>query len=337
MRVQIYRAIFSSVKTSAKHCGLAGLIGLAVLGMNEALAQGYPARPIRVIVPQSAGGSTDLVARAVGQRVADAIGQPMVVDNRPGAGSINGTEIAAKAAPDGYTLLVVAASFTITPNIRKKVPYDVLRDFTPISQLVTLPHILVVHPSLPVKSVKELIALAKAQPDVLNFASSGIGTSTHMATELFMYLTHTKMVNIPYKGGAPGMTALLGGQVQLYFAAISTALPHVRSGRLRALAVSTAKRSVAAPEYPTIEEAGVPGYEHASWVGMLAPDQTPRAVITQLNREAVRVTQMPEVKKLLLRSGVEALGSSPKEFGIVIRTEFAKWARVVKAAGIERR
>jgi tripartite-type tricarboxylate transporter receptor subunit TctC len=329
--------ILSSIKRSARHYGLVGLIASAVLVMSGALAQGYPARPVRVIVPQSAGGSTDLVARAVGQRMADNLGQPMVVDNRPGAGSINGTDIAAKATPDGYTLLVVAASFTITPNIRKKVPYDVLRDFTPISQLVTLPHLLVVHPSLPVKSVKELIAMAKAQPGVLNFASSGIGTSTHMATELFMYLTHIKMVNIPYKGGAPGMTALLGGQVQLYFAAISTALPHVRSGRLRPLAVSTVKRSVAVPEYPTMQEAGVPGYEHASWVGMLAPDQTPRAVIMQLNREAVKVAQMAEVKKLLLRSGVESLGSSPREFDTVIKTEFTKWARVVKAAGIERR
>jgi tripartite-type tricarboxylate transporter receptor subunit TctC len=316
-------------------CLLASVAALALVPA-PADAQGYPARPVRVIVPQSAGGSTDLVARAVGQRMADALGQPMVVDNRPGAGSINGTDIAAKATPDGYTLLVVAASFTITPNIRKKVPYDVLRDFTPISQLVTLPHILVVHPSLPVKSVKELIAMAKAKPGVLNFASSGIGTSTHMATELFLYLTDTKMVNIPYKGGSPGMTALLGGQVQLYFAAISTAIPHVRSGRLRALAVSTAKRSVAAPQYPTIQEAGVPGYEHASWVGMLAPDQTPRAVITQLNKEAVKVLQLAEVKKLLLRSGVETLGSSPKEFGNLIKAEFEKWARVVKAAGISR-
>jgi len=326
-----------SIKRSIRHYAPVGLIACAVLGMNGALAQGYPARPVRVIVPQSAGGSTDLVARAVGQRMADNLGQPMVVDNRPGAGSINGTDIAAKATPDGYTLLIVAASFTITPNIRKKVPYDVVRDFTPISQLVTLPHILVVHPSLPVKSVKELIAMAKAQPGVLNFASSGIGTSTHMATELFMYLTGTKMVNIPYKGGSPGMTALLGGQVQLYFAAISTAIPHVRSGRLRPLAVSTAKRSVVVPEYPTMQEAGVPGYEHASWVGMLAPDKTPRAVITQLNREAIKVLQMADVKTLLLRSGVETLGSSPKEFDSLIRTEVAKWARVVKAAGIERR
>ncbi len=337
MSMQNDRTTFSSIKRLARCCGPAALIGFAVLGMTGAAAQNYPARPVRVIVPQSAGGSTDLVARAVGQRMADAIGQPMVVDNRPGAGSINGTDIAAKASPDGHTLLVVAASFTITPNIRKKVPYDVLRDFTPISQLVTLPHILVVHPSLPVKSVKELIALAKAKPGVLNYASSGIGTSTHMATELFLHLTDTKMVNIPYKGGSPGMTALLGGQVQLYFAAISTAMPHVKSGRLRPLAVSTAKRSVAVPEYPTIQEAGVPGYEHASWVGMLAPDGTPRAIIAQLNREAVKVLQIAEVKKLLLRSGVEALGSSPKEFDDVIKAEFAKWARVVKAAGIERR
>lgn len=314
------------------------LTGVAALLLAPQVinAQAYPSRPIRVIVPQSAGGSTDLVARAVGQRISDALGQPVVVDNRPGAGSINGTDIAAKATPDGYTLLVVAASFTITPNIRRKVPYDVVRDFTPVSQLVTLPHILVVHPSLPVKSVKELIALAKAKPGELNFASSGIGTSTHMATELFMYVTDIKMVNIPYKGGAPGMTALLGGQVQLYFAAISTAIPHVRSGRLRALAVSTAKRSIAAPEYPTIQEAGVPEYEHASWVGMLAPDQTSQAVIAQLNREAVKAVEAPDVQKQLLRSGVEPLGSSPKEFDKVIKSELAKWARVVKAAGIEK-
>jgi len=312
-------------------------MGFVALGAHAAATEHYPVRPVRVVVPQSAGGSTDLVARAVGQRMADALGQPMVVDNRPGAGSINGTDIVAKATPDGYTLLVVAASFTITPNIRKKVPYDVVRDFTPISQLATLPHIVVVHPSLSVKSIKELIALAKAKPGELNFASSGIGTSTHMATELFMYLTGTKMVNIPYKGGAPGMTALLGGQVQLYFAAISTAIPHVKSGRIRALAVSTKKRSVALPQYPTLQEAGVPGYEHASWVGMLAPDQTPKAVITQLNREAEKAAQREDVKKLLLRSGVETVGSSPEEFQLVIKTEVVKWARVVKAAGIERR
>jgi len=322
---------------SAGRYALAGLMGLAALGAQAAAMESYPARPVRVVVPQSAGGSTDLVARAVGQRMADALGQPMVVDNRPGAGSINGTDIVAKATPDGYTLLVVAASFTITPNIRKKVPYDVVRDFTPISQLATLPHIVVVHPSLPVKSIKELIALAKAKPGELNFASSGIGTSTHMATELFMYLTGTKMVNIPYKGGAPGITALLGGQVQLYFAAISTAIPHVRSGRIRALAVSTKKRSIALPQYPTLQEAGVPGYEHASWVGMLAPDRTPKAVIAQLNGEAAKAAQREDVKRLLLRSGVETVGSSPDEFEIVIKTEVVKWARVVKAAGIERR
>jgi tripartite-type tricarboxylate transporter receptor subunit TctC len=314
---------------------VAGTTALALIPA-AADAQPYPSRPIRVIVPQSAGGSTDLVARVVVQRAADALGQPVVVDNRPGAGSINGTDIAAKATADGYTLLVVAASFTITPNIRKKLPYDVLRDFTPVSQLVTLPHILVVHPSVPVKSVKELVAMAKAQPGVLNYGSSGIGTSTHMAAELFLHLTDTNMVNIPYKGGAPGMTALLGGQVQLYFAAISTAMPHVKSGRLRPLGVSTAKRSVAVPEYPTIAEAGVPGYEHASWVGLLAPDRTPPAVIARLNSEVVKVLRTPEVKTLLLRDGIEALGSSPKEFSGTIGTEFAKWARVVKAAGIQK-
>ncbi|HXF66720.1 MAG TPA: tripartite tricarboxylate transporter substrate binding protein [Burkholderiales bacterium] len=298
-------------------------------------AQGYPSRPVRVIVPQSAGGSTDFVARVIAERLDDAFRQPVIVDNRPGAGSINGTEIVAKAAPDGHTLLVVAASFTITPNIRKSLPYDALRDFTPVAQLVSLPHILVVHPSLPVKTVKELVALAKAKPGSLNYGTSGIATSTHMAGELFMYLTGTKMVNIPYKGGAPGMVALLGGQVQLYFATISTAMPHVKAGKLRALGVTTPKRSVAYPEFPTIAEEGVPGYAHTSWVGMLAPAKTPAAVVARLNAETAKVLQVQETRALLLRDGLEAVGSSSKEFAELIRNELEKWARVVKAAGIQ--
>ena len=295
----------------------------------------YPTKSIRIIVPQSAGGSTDLAARIVTQRLADALGQPIVVDNRPGAGSLNGTETVAKAPPDGYTLLVVAASFSINPSLHEKLPFDPVRDFAPVTRFAALPHILVVHPSLPVKSVKELIALAKAKPGELNYASSGIATSTHLATELFKYMTGTDMVQVPYKGGAPGVVGLLSGQVQLYFATISTALPHVKAGKLRALAVTTAKRSVVAPEYPTIAEAGVPGYEHASWIGLLAPAKTPPAVIAALNQNAVKVVHMPEVKALLLRDGLEAIGDSPQEFAGVIKAEVAKWKKVVKAAGIK--
>jgi tripartite-type tricarboxylate transporter receptor subunit TctC len=290
---------------------------------------------VRLIVPQSAGGSTDVVARVIVQRMTESLGQNVIVDNRPGAGSVNGTDLVAKATPDGHTALVVAASFSINPAIRKNLPYDPMRDFTPVSQLVRLPHILVVHPSVPVTSVKELIALAKTKPGVLNYGISGIATSTHMAGELFMYMTGTRMIGIPYKGGAPGMTALLSGEVQLYFATISTAIPHIRSGRLRALGVTTAKRSVAAPEFPTIAEAGVPGYEHSSWVGMLAPAKVPPPVLAKLNGEAVKAVQNPEVKALLLRDGLEAVGNSPAEFDRIIKSEVAKWIKVAKAANIK--
>ncbi len=331
MRIIAGRPLPAAVRALAP----AALTAFALVQAQSAAAQAYPSRSVRVVVPQSAGGSTDLVARVVSQRLSDALGEPVVVDNRPGAGSLQGTDLVAKAAPDGYTLLVVAASFTINPSIRKKLPFDPLRDFEPVTRLVTLPHILVVHPSLPVKSVKELIALAKARPGQLNYGSSGVATSTHMAAELFRFLTGTDMVNVPYKGGAPGMTALLSGEVQLYFATISTALPHIRTGRLRALGVTSAKRSVAAPEFPTLAEAGVPGYEHSSWVGMLAPAKTPQAVVTRLNGEAVKIVGSQEVKTLLLRDGLEPVGDTPKEFAAVIRSEIAKWIKVVKAAGIK--
>ncbi len=315
------------------------LFGLAFVvsftWMDSATAQAYPSRPIRVIVPQSAGGSTDLVARVIAQRMTETLGQNVIVDNRPGAGSLNGTELVARATPDGYTVLVVAASFTINPAIRKELPFDPVRDFTPVSQLVTLPHILVVHPSVPASSVKELIALAKSKPGVLNFGISGIATSTHMAGELFMHMTGTQMVSIPYKGGAPGMTALLGGQIQLYFATISTAIPHIRSGKLRALGVTTAKRSVAAPEFPTIAEAGVPGYEHASWVGMLAPAKLPQPVLSKINGESAKAVQSQDLKALLLRDGLEAVGNSPREFDRIIKSEITKWAKVARVANIK--
>jgi tripartite-type tricarboxylate transporter receptor subunit TctC len=320
---------------NARGVALLSAICAATLAAAAQAAETYPARPIRVIVPQSAGGSTDLAARMVTQRLDDVLKQPVVVDNRPGAGSINGTDIVAKAAPDGYTLLAVAASFTITPSLRKRLPFDPGKDFVPITQLVILPHVLVVHPSVPAKNVKELIALAKSKPGELNCASSGVGTSTHLAVEQFMYMTGTRMAVIPYKGGAPGIVALLGGQVQLYFATISTSLPHIKSGKLRALAVTSAKRSTAAPEFPTIAEAGVPGYEHSSWVGVLAPVKTPRAVIDKLNREMVNIVQSPDVKAAFLRDGLESVGDTPEEFGKIIRAELAKWSKLVKAAGIQ--
>ncbi len=317
------------------------VLALALIGNGAAEAasaragQEFPVKPIRVIIPQSAGGSTDMAARAVTQRLGDALGQPFVVDNRPGAGSLIGTDLVAKAAPDGYTLLGVAGSFSINPSLHARLPFDPMRDFDPVSRLCTLPHILVVHPSVPARSVKELIALIKARPGQFNAATSGVATSTHMAAELFMYMTGTKMTTVPYKGGAPGIVALVAGEVQLYFATISTALPHIRSGKLRALAVTTRKRSAAAPDYPTIAEAGLPGYEHASWVGLLAPAGTPPAVIARLNGEIARIVHLPEVKDYFLRDGLEPDGDSAMEFTASLRHEIEKWLKVVKAAGIK--
>ena len=298
-------------------------------------AQDYPARTVRIIVPQSAGGSTDVVARIIAQRLTDVLGQTIIVDNRPGSGSINGSDLVAKAAPDGHTLLVVAGSFTINPNMRRSLPFDPVADFAPITQLATLPHLLVVHPSVPVRSVKELIALIKARPGEMNYASSGIATSTHMAAELFKHLTGTNMVNVAYKGGGPAIVAMIVGECQVNFATISTALPQVRARRLRPLAVTTTRRSAAAPEYPTLAETGVRGYNHSSWVGLLAPAGTPAIVIARLHEESAKVVQSPAIKSRLLRDGLEAAGDTPQEFAAFIREEIARWARVVKAAGLK--
>jgi tripartite-type tricarboxylate transporter receptor subunit TctC len=311
------------------------ILALAAAGAAHSQGAGYPVRPVRIIVPQSAGGSTDVVARVVAQRLTEALGQSVIVDNRPGAGSVNGTEAVAKAPADGHTLLAVAGSFTINPSVRRNLPFDPVRDFAPVTLLAALPHILVVHPSVPARSVKELIALLKARPGEINYASSGIATSTHMAAELFKHMTGTNMVNVPYKGGAPAMVAMITGECQVNFATISTALPQIRSGKMRALAVTTAKRSSAATEYPTLAEAGVRGYSHSSWVGLLAPAGTNAQVISRLHAESAKIVRNSEVKALLLRDGLEAEGDSPQEFGSFIRDEIARWAKVVKAAGIK--
>lgn len=310
-------------------------VGLLAAPTTHAAESSYPVRPLRIIVPQSAGGSTDLVARLVAQKLTDALGQAVVVDNRPGAGSIIGTDLVAKANPDGYTLLVVASSITLNPTLHKNLPFDPIRDLAPISQLSAFPNMLVTHPAVPVKSVQELIAYAKANPGKLNYGSSGAATGTHLSAELFKLMTGVQMVHVPYKGGAPAVTALLGGQVQLNFATLPSVLPHVKSGRLRALGVTTTKRSPAAPEVPTIAEAGVPGYDHAPWNGMLAPARTPKAVIARLNGEVAKATHTAEMRSALLQEGAEPVGNTPEAFGTIIREETAKWAKVIRAAGIE--
>lgn len=301
---------------------------------HVASAQVYPARPIRLIVPQSAGGSTDLVARPLAQQLADAFKQSVVVDNRPGAGSVIGTDLVAKAAPDGYTLLAVAASVTMSPSLYK-LPFDPVRDLAPISQLTSLPNILVVHPSLPVTTIREFIALAKARPGQLNFGSSGVATGTHLSMELLMYMTGIRLVHIPYKGGSLNVNALIGGETQVNFSTISTALPFVKSGRLRALAVTTARRSAAAPEVPTVAESGVPGYDYASWIGLLAPAKTPPEVIALLNAGAIKALHTPEMKSILALEGSEPVGNSPAAFAAIIKTEIARWKKIVAAAGIK--
>lgn len=309
----------------------------AVSGLFAGGAQAqpaWPAKPVRMIVPQSPGGSTDLVARPLAQLLGVAFGQTVLVDNRPGAGSVIGTEIVARAAPDGYTLLVIAASFTATPALHQKLPFDSQRDFVPIVVLSAFPNLLVVHPSVPVKTVQELLALARARPGALNFGTSGAATGTHMSMEMFMHMTGTKLVHVPYKGGAPSVQALMSGEVQVNMATISTALPQVRAGRLRALAVTSLRRSSALPDLPTVAESGVPGFDYASWTGMLAPAKTPMAVISRLNAESVRAMQGPEMKALLAAEGAEPVGSSPQQFAEQIRTEIARWTQVVKAAGI---
>ncbi len=295
----------------------------------------YPSRPVRIIVPQSPGASTDLTARLIAQKLTVALGQTVLVDNRPGAGSIIGTEVVAKATPDGHTLLVVASSITLNPTLHKNLGYDPVRDFAPITQLSSFPNMITVHPTVPVKTVKDLIALAKAKPGALNYGSSGTGTGTHLSAELFKYMTGTDMVHVPYKGGGAAIPALVGGQVQLGFATVSSVLPHVKAGRLRSIAVTTAKRSAVLPEVPTIAEAGVPGYDHGPWNGFLAPGKTPRAIITRLNEETVRILHSPESRAVFLNEGAEPVGNKPEEFAAIIKSEIAKWAKVIQAAGIK--
>jgi len=303
------------------------------------LAQGkgadYPVRPVRIIVPQSPGASTDMTARLVAQGLSEALRQPVVVDNRPGAGSTLGTDLVAKATPDGYTLLVVASSITINPSLRKKLPYDATRDLAPITQLSSFPNMLTVHPSLPVKSVHDLIALARAKPGELNLGSAGTGTGTHLSAELFKSMTGVQWVHVPYKGGGPSVTALLGGQVHLSFASIPSVMLHVRGGKLRGVAVTTAKRSPVLPEIPTIAESGVPGYDHGPWNGMFAPARTPKAIVGRLNAQVARIVHSSEARKVLNQEGAEPVGNAPEAFGAIVKAETAKWAKVAKAAGIQ--
>lgn len=302
----------------------------AGLAPEAPAAEPYPARPIRFIVPFAAGGGTDMVGRAIAQKLTEAWGQQVIVDNRPGGGSVLGTALVARANPDGYTILQTSPSFAVAPSLRK-LPYS-QRDFEPITQTATQAYLLAGNPGLAARSVQELIALDRAQPGSLNFASSGTGGVSHLAGELFKLLTKTDIVHVAYKGTGPLLVDLIAGHVQLSFATSLPTLPHVKAGRVRVLAVSGARRSAVLPEIPTIAEAGVKGYEATSWNGILVPAGTPRPVRDKLYREIAAILKTPALTKWLARDGGEAVGSTPSEFAAFIRTETEKWGKVVKAA-----
>ena len=315
---------------------LAVLVALGFSPPASSQAQsGYPARPVRMIVPASPGGPADIVARAIAPGLAEVLGQQVVIDNRAGAGGSIGAELAARAAPDGYTVMIShSGPLAIEPMLHAKPAYDPARDFAPISLVAASPYLLVVHPNLPAKTVKELIDLAKSRPGKLNYASGGPGTGIHMAGELFNVVAGTQITHVPYKGAGPGMTALLAGEVDMMFNGVSAALPQVRAGRLRALAVASAKRSALLPDLPAISESGL-SFDTAGWYGFVAPRGTPSSITTKLHADVVKALNAREMKERLAPMGIEPLGTTPAQFAAFLREELAKWGRVIKAAGIK--
>lgn len=317
---------------SGKHCCAAAAIAFALI--NAAYAQNYPFKPVRFVSPFPAGGVNDIIARIVAQKMADALGQQWVVENRPGAGGNLGTDYVAKAAPDGYTLLNGGmGSLTVNP-FTGKVPYDSLRDFAPVIAMARAPNVVTVHPSLPVISVAQLIALARARPGQLNYASGGVGSTPHLSGALFASMAGIRIVHIPYKGGAFATVDLLAGQVELSFLGIPSSLSFIREGKLRGLAVTGIQRSPELPTVPTVHEAGLPGYEVNPWYGVLAPVGTPRDIVARLNAEIARIVRTPEVGHQFSAQGVEAATSTPEEFAAIIRADLAKWAKVIREFGI---
>jgi tripartite-type tricarboxylate transporter receptor subunit TctC len=309
----------------AAACGL--------LLQQSARAQNYPDKPIRLIVPQPPGGTSDILARVFAKRLSENLHQQVVIDNRAGASGTIGTDLAAKSTPDGYTLVLVYTTHATTPGIYVKLPYDPVADFAPITIAAAAPLLLVVHPKIPVASVKELIAYAKTRPGELNFCSAGNGSGSHLAGELFNVMTGVKLTHIPYKGSGLAITELIGGQVQLMFAGIVPIDPHVKAGRVRGIAVSSAHRSTALPQVPTIAESGLPGFEVVGWYGVLAPAHTPHSIVDRLNREFLKILQTPDIRDRLTSEGAEPVGNSPAEFAAFLKTDIARWAKVIKQAG----
>jgi tripartite-type tricarboxylate transporter receptor subunit TctC len=298
-----------------------------------ASAQDYPTKPIRFVIPFAPGGGTDLIGRIIAQALNEPLRQTIVVDNRGGAGSTLGTDIVAKSLPDGYTMLLGNISLAFNAELYKNLPYNAIRDLAPVTLAAVQPNILVVHPSLPAKSIPEFAALARARPGQITYASAGTGSGTHLAGELLALLLKINLIHIPYKGTGPALSDVVGGQVQMMVSTFASALPHVKTGRLRALGVTTAKRSAAAPEVPTLMEAGVPGFEYSTWYGIFFPARTPRAIVDRLNTAALKVLGQDDLRHRFDAQGVEPLGSTPAEFSAYLRSETEKWGKVVKATG----
>lgn len=317
-------------------CARAMLLLCAVAGMAapDAGAQSYPSRTVRIVVPISAGGATDVFARTLAMGYTEAWSQQVIVDNRPGAGGMIGSEMVAKAAPDGYTLLMAYTSHVTNPALWARIPYDTLRDFAPVAMVAIVPSVLIVHPSLPARSVRELIAFAKRRPHEVDYGSAGVGTAAHLAAVLFSQRAGLHLTHVPYKGGVPALYELLGGQISIMFGSLSTAFPNIQSGRVLALAVTSAQRAMAAPQVPTMSEAGIAGYEAVAWFALFAPAQTSGTVINRLNAETVAMLNQRDIRARFLAQGAEFTPSTPGELGDRVRGELVKWAAVVKAAGI---
>jgi len=321
------------------HClALAALLAAATAAAQTASTgsgQAYPVRPVRMIVPFAAGGNTDITARAIGAKLSEVFGQQIVVENRTGGATNIGTELVAKAPPDGYTILMGGATNAINMSTQAKPPYDTLRDFAPVILCVKGANVLTVHPSVPAKNLKELIALARARPGQLNFASSGLGSSNQMAGELFKMMANINIVHVPYKGNAPALTDTMAGHVEMMFSGVPALIPHIQSGRLRAIAIGSLKRFTAIPEVPTFDESGVKGYEATTWFGLMAPVKTPKEIVARWNIEVGKILASPDLKGRFINEGLEPMGGTQEEFGKFIRSEIEKYARVVVATGMK--
>lgn len=313
------------------------LVTVFILGgiaVSPLCAQPYPSRPIRLVVGVPPGGTTDIVARVVGQKLGERMGQPVIVENRGGAGGNIGADLVAKSPPDGYTLFLAAiGTMAINQNLYKDMPFDTLRDFAPVSQLTSMPQVMLVHPSVPAQTVQEFVRFAKSRPGQLNFASGGTGTATHLAGELFKNLAGVDLAHVPYKGNGPAMADLLAGRMSVMFDQIVTGLPHVRSGKLRALGVTTSKRSAAAPDIPTIAESGLPGYDVTTWHGLVAPVGTPVAIVNRLHDETEAALRSDDVQQRFAANGAVPVSSTPEQFGAFMRAEIRKWSETLKASG----